>query len=64
MYVPGGIGGRACISTLMNIAVATHARLYVRPMEKHELDLVTSTMYNVVQCTVAGLYSSHSGRGR
>jgi hypothetical protein len=27
----------------MNIAVATYPRLYVRPMEKHELELVTST---------------------
>jgi hypothetical protein len=26
----------------MNIAVATYPRLYVRPMEKHELELVTS----------------------
>jgi hypothetical protein len=27
----------------MNIAVATYPRLYVRPLEKHELELVTST---------------------
>jgi hypothetical protein len=27
----------------MNIAVATYPRLYVRPMEKHELAFVTST---------------------
>jgi hypothetical protein len=27
----------------MNIAVATYPRLYVRPMEKHELELVTNT---------------------
>jgi hypothetical protein len=27
----------------VNIAVATYLRLYVRPMEKHELELVTST---------------------
>jgi hypothetical protein len=27
----------------MNIAVATYPRLYVRPMEKHELELVTRT---------------------
>jgi hypothetical protein len=27
----------------MNIAIATYPRLYVRPMEKHELELVTST---------------------
>jgi predicted aconitase len=37
----------------MNIAVATYPRSYVRPMEKHELELVTST------CIVAGHYSSH-----
>jgi hypothetical protein len=27
----------------MNIAVATYPRVYVHPMEKHELELVTST---------------------
>jgi hypothetical protein len=27
----------------MNISVATYPRLYVRPLEKHELELVTST---------------------
>jgi hypothetical protein len=27
----------------VNIAVATYPRLYVRPLEKQELDLVTST---------------------
>ena len=27
----------------MNIAIATYPRLYVRPMEKHELAFVTST---------------------
>jgi hypothetical protein len=32
----------------MNIAVATYPRLYVRPMEKHELAFVTST------CTMSG----------
>jgi hypothetical protein len=47
MYVPRGIGRTMCISTRMNIAVATYPRLYVRPMEKHELELLTSafTMY-------------------
>jgi hypothetical protein len=43
MYVPGGIGSKVCISTLMNIAVATYPHLYVRPMEKQEMELVTST---------------------
>jgi hypothetical protein len=43
MYVPGGTGRIVCISTLMNIAVATYPRLYVRPMEKDGLELVTST---------------------
>jgi hypothetical protein len=43
MYVPGGIGRTVCISTLMNIAVATYPRLYVRLLEKHELELLTST---------------------
>jgi hypothetical protein len=47
MYVPRGINRTICISTLVNIAVATfvatYPRLYVRPMEKHELELVTST---------------------
>jgi hypothetical protein len=42
MYVPVGTGRTVCISTLMNITVATYPRLYVRPMEKHELELVTS----------------------
>jgi hypothetical protein len=27
----------------MNIVAATYPRVYVRPMEKHELELVTST---------------------
>jgi hypothetical protein len=35
---------------LMNIAVATYPRLYVRPMEKHELELVTSTC--TISCNV------------
>jgi hypothetical protein len=43
MYVPRGIGRTICISTLMNIAVATYPRLYVRPLETHELEYVTST---------------------
>jgi hypothetical protein len=43
MYVPGGIGRTVCISTLVNIAVATYPRLYVRPLEQRELELVTST---------------------
>jgi hypothetical protein len=42
MYVPGGTGRTVCFSTLMNIAVVTYPRVYVR-MEKHELELVTST---------------------
>jgi hypothetical protein len=50
MYVPGGIGRTVCISTLMNIVVATYPRLYVRPMKKHELDLVTST--STMSCNV------------
>jgi hypothetical protein len=50
MYVPGGTGRTVSISTLMNIAVATYPRVYVRPM------------YSVLQCTVAGLYSSHFRR--
>jgi hypothetical protein len=43
MYVLGGNGRTVSISTLMNIAVATYPRVYVRPMEKHELELVMST---------------------
>jgi hypothetical protein len=43
MYVPGGIGRTVRISTLINIALATYPRVYVRPMEKHELELVMST---------------------
>jgi hypothetical protein len=40
----------------MNIALATYPRVYVRPMEKQELELVTSTCtmsYNVLlhDCT-------------
>jgi hypothetical protein len=38
-------------ATLFLQAVATYPRLYVRPMEKHELELVTSTCtmsYNVL----------------
>jgi hypothetical protein len=50
MYVPGGIGRTVCISTLMNITVATYPRLYVRPLEKHELELVTSTF--TMSCNV------------
>jgi hypothetical protein len=34
----------------MYIAVATYPRLYVRPMEKHELELVTSTF--TMSCNV------------
>jgi hypothetical protein len=43
MYVLGGIGRTVCINTLVNIAVATSPSLYVRPLEHHELELVTST---------------------
>jgi hypothetical protein len=50
MYVPGGTGRTVCIRTLMNIAVATYPRVYVRPMEKHELELVTST--STMSCNV------------
>jgi hypothetical protein len=38
------------MSTLVNIAVATYQRLYDRPMEKHELESVTST--NTMSCNV------------
>jgi hypothetical protein len=31
------------INTLMNISVATYPRVYVHPLEKHELESVTST---------------------
>jgi hypothetical protein len=34
----------------MNIAVATYPRLYVRPVEKHELESVTSTF--TMSCNV------------
>jgi hypothetical protein len=50
MYVPGGTGRTVCINTLMYIAIATYQRLFVRPMEKHELELVTST--NTMSCNV------------
>jgi hypothetical protein len=43
MYVVGGVGSAVCISTLVNIAVSIYPRVYVRPMEKLELELVTST---------------------
>jgi hypothetical protein len=56
MYVPGGTGRTESISTLMNIVVATYPRVYVRPMEKHELELLSGTYtmyYNVLlhDCT-------------
>jgi hypothetical protein len=59
MYVLGGIGRKVCISTLVNIAVATYPRLYVRPMEKHEFELVTSAY--TMSCNVPLYdYTRHS----
>jgi glycine cleavage system protein P-like pyridoxal-binding family len=43
MYVPGGTSRTVASAPFTNIAVATYSRVYVRPMEKHELELVTST---------------------
>jgi hypothetical protein len=43
----------------MDIAVATYPRLYVRPMEKARIGISNEYMYNVLQCIVAGVYSSH-----
>jgi hypothetical protein len=65
MYVPGGTGLTVSMSTLTNIAVATYPRVYVRPMENHELELVTSTCTMscnalLQDCTRHIYYNKHS----
>jgi hypothetical protein len=61
MYVPGDTGNIVRIKTLAKLQQRrTHV---VRPSDgKARIEISNEYMYNVLQCTVVGLYLSYSGR--
>jgi hypothetical protein len=62
MCVTEGTGSTLRIKTPAKLEVRRSdvSTMYVLPMEKHKLEFSNEYMYNVLQCIVVELYSSHS----